>query len=135
MTIQNPDAFVASMWNWAVLRGCFGKTRIEPTDIDGLVERRGYFLTLETKLPNVPVKQGQDLMFRARVRTGKDTVVVVWGHPGKPQKARIYATNGVSRDFPCNMTVLRELVSRWYAAADKQLSFRVHSSSLESNHA
>jgi hypothetical protein len=41
MTINKLDAYVAGLWDWVCLDGCFGDTKIRPTDIDGLVERRG----------------------------------------------------------------------------------------------
>ncbi len=39
MTIRSKEVFLQGLWDWAVLDGCFGNTRIRPTDVDGLIER------------------------------------------------------------------------------------------------
>ena len=119
MTINNPSAFVASLWDWAILDGCFGNTHIRPTDIDGLVERNGHFLYLETKLPGTATNEGQERTWTSLVATKKFAVLVIWGYPGHPVSARLLFDGQVIEYDPCDIDKLREIVKRWYAYAEK----------------
>jgi hypothetical protein len=81
--IENPQVYLRSLWNWKPLRSCFPRG-IEPTDIDGWVEVGGYFLVLEGKAPNVPLKAGQRILFERMQRwneivPGLFTMIVIWG--------------------------------------------------------
>lgn len=118
VTIRNAEAYAASQWDWACLRGCFGETKIEPTDIDGFVERNARFLVIETKMPGVPVKFGQELTFKRLVETGRFTVLVIWGHAGYPEKARLI-TRQMDKPYEfADMDVIRNIVSQWFTFAD-----------------
>ena len=118
MTIQNPKAYVDGLWDWGVLRGCFGNTKIEPTDIDGFVERNGKFLILETKDNGVEIKQGQQLTFNALVKTGLFTIIVIWGNPGNPKRIRVI-TSKADRNFKnSSLEQLRDIVSQWFNYAE-----------------
>lgn len=63
---RDPPAQFDGKFFWEFLRECFptglsiGYPQYStPTDIDGVVEHRGYFLGFETKSPGVEVKGGQ----------------------------------------------------------------------------
>lgn len=79
MTINNPVEFCAGLWDWHILAGCFGKTKIMPTDVDGFVERKGNFLWLETKKENVLIPNGQLITFMTLIKTGYFTIFIIWG--------------------------------------------------------
>lgn len=113
MTIKNPEKFVAGLWDWGCLDNCFpGKIKV--TDIDGLVERKGHFLVLETKSPGVPIPLGQQIMFKNLQRSGLFTIVVVWGNTNQPQEMQVYYSNGkVSEKKPANMATFKQVVSWW----------------------
>lgn len=130
MTIQDPDAFVRNLWDWAVLNGCFGDTRIMPTDIDGAIERCQQFLFIETKEPGVSLKQGQRIFYRALSSKPGITVFVVWGTPGAPTELQVFAENGVSRRYACDLEKLRAFVAKWFALADRRMPIRVHANDL-----
>ena len=121
MTITNPEAFMDGIWDWAILQDCFGDSKIEPTDIDGFVERKGYFLVLETKRPDVPVKQGQRITFHALKDTGLFTIIIIWGKKNNPTFMEVLYPPPklcVPR-MPCTLTDLRNVVSRWYDDVNK----------------
>lgn len=118
MTINNPEAFAASHWDWACLNGCFGDTKIAPTDVDGLVERKGWLLLLETKLPGVEIPEGQLHTFAGLIATHRFTIMVIWGHPGKPERMRIFTRRGADISCPANLKRLRHHVWRWFDFAD-----------------
>ncbi len=114
MTINSPQAFVASLWDWACLDGCFGSTNIKPTDCDGLVERNGWFLLLEAKLPGVEIPCGQERMFEALVATQHFTVLIIWGHPGTPVAMRLLTRHGAREYEGASIETLRNVVSQWF---------------------
>lgn len=114
MTIRNLDAFVNALWDWGILDGCFGSSRIHPTDIDGLIERKGRFLLLETKSPNKEIPKGQQVMFDHLIGLGCFTVIVLWGEPNRPDFIQIWGKD----KKPTCLDDFRKLVSRWYRWAD-----------------
>jgi hypothetical protein len=120
MTIQNREAFIASQWDWAVFDGCFGDTRIHPTDVDGLVERNGKFLFLETKLPGTAIKMGQEIMLKNLASQKNFTVLVIWGRPGMPVKVRIISDNFDKIIETANLNELRRIVKKWFSYAENQ---------------
>lgn len=116
MTIEDPQAYVASKWDWSILNGCFGDTIIRMQDIDGEVERNFKFLRIETKLPGVPLKQGQEIALKHYADNPQNTVLVLWGHPGKPTQVRII-TKYNDRTIPCDLECLRSIVNTWFRHA------------------
>lgn len=118
MTINDPASYVAGLWDWAVLDGCFGQTRIRPTDIDGEVERNGWFLRLETKAPGAGIPEGQMRTFRQLIAIGRFTILVVWGRKGKPEKLRIMRPGQDDVMEPATLEDLRHEVAKWFRAAD-----------------
>ena len=120
MTIQNRDAYMAGVWDWAILDGCFGDTRISPTDVDGLTERKGKFLLLETKQVGVKIPLGQQITFNALRNTGLFTIVIVWGEQNKPEAIEILypAPHPIKCRYDADMVELRRVVSSWYRYAD-----------------
>ena len=90
MTIQSEERFMASLWDWGILKGCFGDSKIEPTDMDGLVERKGHFLVLEAKQPGVKIKQGQWWTFNALVNTGYLPLLFCGAKEISRRKCRFY---------------------------------------------
>jgi len=119
VTIRDDEKFMESLWDWACLNGCFGETRISPTDIDGFVERRGHYLVLETKLPGNNIPQGQRLTFDAMAKDGNHTIIVIWGKPGIPEKIKVITWTGEVVIKPADIDTLRDLVGRWFNYADK----------------
>ena len=117
MTINNPELYIKSLWDWSILDGCFGNT-IKPTDIDGFVERNGRFLVIETKLPGALIPQGQMITFRALAKTTLFTIIVVWGEPGTPQHVKLMTRRGEGKKRYCDLDGLRDLCSKWFDYAN-----------------
>lgn len=90
-------------------------------DLDGLVERKGQFLVFETKALNARVSTGQQITFNALSKTGLFTVVIVWGNRDSPEEMEVMYPNGKTiKRQKCNLSDLRDVVSRWYAFADQK---------------
>ena len=117
MTIKNERAYLDGVWDWAILDGCFGHTRIQPTDIDGCVERKGRKLFIETKAPGVPVKLGQMITLMGFVSDGH-TVLIVWGPQNIPQKIRLITPFSDRVYEPADIDKLRWLVRCWFEHAE-----------------
>jgi len=117
MTINNLEKFISGLWDWAILDGCFGESRIKPSDIDGIVERNGHFLVLETKDSGASLPKGQEIMFKRMAETGLFTVMIVWGKTDQPERLRVIHKKG-DRDIPCDIELLRDWVDRWYKYAN-----------------
>jgi len=117
MTITNPQLYCESLWDWGVLDGCFGG-RIKPTDADGEVERHGRFLRFETKLPGTKVPQGQMITFHSLIATGVYTVVIIWGHPGKPEKITVMTPEKEMVFEDTTLEDLRNICKAWYEYAN-----------------
>jgi hypothetical protein len=124
MTINNPELFMAGVWDWAILDGCFGNTRIRPTDIDGCVERNGHFLYFETKRPGAHIPFGQLLTYRGWVNKG-DSVIVIWGEKNKPQRLQVFTPRHRPPDGKvyayADVTKLRQLVGQWFDLVDRNV--------------
>lgn len=118
MTIENENLYMEGIWDWSILDGCFGETKIKPTDIDGFIERHGKFLVIETKKKNTPIKDGQLITFRNLVKTGIFSVLIVWGEKNKPEKIRKMTRNGEIEFDNTNLEKLRQLVSDWFEYAN-----------------
>lgn len=114
--IRNPEFYANGFWDWSILNGCFGNTKISPTDIDGCVERKGRKLFLETKRPGTPIPYGQELTLLSCVDDGH-TVIIVWGENNIPQKLRII-TPFYDDTRDADLEVLRSLVSQWFEMAE-----------------
>ena len=121
MTINNPSEYLRNLWDWQCLSGCFGDSKISPTDIDGFVERNSFFLVIETKAPDVPLKTGQRITFEKLVSIPQFSVVVVWGHPHTPEKIMVWYDLDKQKEYTgddASLEKLREIVSGWYRYAD-----------------
>ena len=119
MTIRNLQRFNDALWDWAILDGCFGNTRIAPTDVDGMVERNGQFLFLEAKGPSAVIPVGQRITFEHALNTGIFTVIVVWGRPNEPEAMMVCRLGRMGQKVPATLTDLRQAVADWYRSADK----------------
>lgn len=103
-----------ALWDWAILDGCFGTSNIHPTDMDGLVERKGKFLLIETKSPNKAVPEGQAIMFNHLLKTGVFTIIVVWGETDKPEYLLVWGSKRQKTD----LQGFRAEVIKWYNEID-----------------
>jgi hypothetical protein len=120
MTIENDEAYLASLWDWACLDGCFGGTMIKPSDVDGRVERNGKVLEIETKLPGVSIPMGQEIMMTTLVQVYGFTEMIVWGHPGKPEKIELRTPHITKVYENTSLDTLRGIVKQWFRWADNQ---------------
>lgn len=120
MTIQDFEKFKASLPDWIILDGCFGNGKIRPTDVDGLVERRGVCLFLEHKGGRASIGKGQDITFTALARQGNTCLVYWTDDDDKKHVIRIVIYHGDERKELASPSLekLRKCASRWYFKAN-----------------
>ena len=125
MTIHDWQAYKKGIWDWGILDGCFGDTRIKPTDLDGFTERKGKFLILEAKAPDEPLVEtdGQMISFRALQKTGLFTVMILWGPNSLPQKMKVLAPKWTSIVVEVDLAQVRCAVNMWFLYADRNYPY------------
>jgi hypothetical protein len=69
-------------FDWDFLLPAWMGTKIQPMDHDCVVERKGHFLLIETKIPGKAIDLGQSITLTQRWKQG-DTVFVVSGKSPK----------------------------------------------------
>jgi hypothetical protein len=104
-----------NLWDWGFLSDCFGGSRISPTDLDGVVERKGHFLYLEAKSPGKDVPKGQQIMFDHLIADKRSTVLVIWGKPNLPERAQLWG----QEPFKADTAKIQQVVAGWYAKANR----------------
>lgn len=117
MSIRNMESFIGSLPDWNMLDGCFGQTKISPTDIDGMVERKGVCLFLEHKRNGAALTQGQARAFETLARQG-NTIIVFWGEGKAVQKLRVIRPGNLGCVRDATLDSLRKEVSDWYHAVE-----------------
>jgi len=76
--IKNP-ALRGVLWNWKPVADAL-PGRCGVSDIDGVIERRGHFMVLETKRPGEKIPTGQLIMLKALAALPKFHVLVITGN-------------------------------------------------------
>lgn len=114
MTIKDMNDYVRTLWDWVCLDGCFGVSKIMPSDIDGFVERNGRFLVIETKSPGTELLPGQARAYTELAKLPQFTVLVVWGTPGIVSELEVW---GEEDRRKATLDTLRWYVSMWYSEA------------------
>src|SRR5574337_1098276 len=118
MAIRSRVAVANAVRDWeTVLGGCFGKTRILPSDGDGIVERKGHFLILESKYDPSRLSRGHRLMLERLARKDGFTVLYIYGPYDHPHRL-IWENRAGYVDAPGGVELLREWVSHWYRGAN-----------------
>jgi len=115
--IRNASTYENSWWDWAPLNSCFGTTGIHVSDQDGEVERKGNFLSFETKRPDEELEKGQDRLLRAKLARGGWTVLIIWGEKNLPIRYRLMFGRAVE-DGIGDWGAIRKRVHAWFEWAD-----------------
>ena len=113
MTIRNMDTYIKNLWDFGFIeRELPGKCAV--SDLDGVIERNGQFLVIETKSPGAKVPMGQAIMFSALQKLDSFTVVVIYGKPEHVEKMRVWPEQS---KMAGNVEFLK-FVSEWWNRVD-----------------
>lgn len=118
MTIHDRDKYRDAAWDWGILDGCFGKGKIRPSDIDGVVERNGHFLFIEAKPPSKELSTGQSILFERLAAKPDITVLILWGEKEKPEEMWVV---GFEKQT-CTLQGVRRFCRSWYTFANCEVS-------------
>lgn len=139
MTIRNMDKFVASLWDWGFLDGCFGNSRSHVGDIDGIIEQAGEVLMLEGKpfdgtlgwrhLAGIQVPMERAARLWKGLAGRGISILVLWGEPidqNDPMYKMPYCMQLWLRyegePYPVQnalIDLVRERVSNWWNWAER----------------
>lgn len=129
MAINNPQKFMNGIWDWDFISEVL-PPKMKVSDIDGVIERNGWLLALETKETEVEkIPLGQYILYENMVRTGTTTVFFLFGEKdnpkyfqimcpiewGKPSK-QIHITDKV----PCDQEMVKKWTKRWFDKANER---------------
>jgi hypothetical protein len=103
------------------LKGCFGNTRISPTDMDCVIERRGKFLFIEEKNPEEDITVGQRILLEQLAKKPGITCVVMWGKSKENHVEAYQVHDGMrwGKKIPCTTEEFRDFVSNWFKSVNK----------------
>ena len=112
------------VFEWDFLMPAFEPTKIQPMDLDALVERRMRFLGFETKSGDVPIPKGQQITLENLVRTGFFTIIVIRGKTAEAIKGwEVWYWGKKSKDvvkkwIDGDSDALTAFVKRWFKWAN-----------------
>ena len=69
-------ALFDGQFHWDFLKPAFKGTKIEPMDLDAVVERKGHFLIFETKTPGTGISVGQSITLTRLWNEGKTILFI-----------------------------------------------------------
>jgi len=121
MSIFDADKYRTVFHDFDFLKGCFGKSRIMPSDIDGIVERNGNFLVMEFKPSGKKLPIGQSITFRKLAQLPKFTVVVIWHipcemhEPKEPVSMQVFPEKDI---ISADVDTVRVFVKNWWEVAN-----------------
>lgn len=134
MTIKYKDKFSQSnsagfdgLFDWDFLLPAFAGTKIQFMDFDGVVERNGKFLLIETKDEGVPIPTGQRITLQAVLNTGLWTVTHLEGKSHLDIRAVTFYTKGMTipavgaherRICPATPAYVLAKIRRWFKWAN-----------------
>ena len=81
-----------------------------------VVERRGHFLFIETKAPDEPLTQGQEILLRELSRLPRWKVVVLFGEKGYPEALRLVKDGATGGAEETSREDFQRRVDGWYEA-------------------
>jgi hypothetical protein len=101
------------------MKGCWENTADTPQDFDGVKERNGQFLVVESKDVGKPVPHGQFRALFELHRMGNVAVMFIWGKH-VPETGLFWFPNGARYERFTGVDAARRLVTRWYDWADRK---------------
>lgn len=111
-------------WWW--LSGTFGNPDVVPCNVDGMVERNGYFLFLERKQMGERMSGGQHLALKRMALLRDCTVVVVWfdyqiGQREEPEVRLAQIMGHHLRPVECDTELFNRLCAHWWHRANARV--------------
>lgn len=129
MSINNMQKFMEGVWNWDFISDVL-PSKVKISDIDGVLERNGWLLALETKGADVEkIPLGQYILYENMVKGGTTTVFFLFGEKDTPEYFQIMHPTIWGKPSPyiqitdkvsCNQEMVKQWVKRWYDKANER---------------
>lgn len=120
--IRDFAKFINTIPDWSFINESLpGKARVG--DGDGLLERNGYLLMLETKSYGATVPTGQDIMFRRLAERRKATILVLFGQDDVYTHFNLYVEGGDYVVGFCTNDTINAFIKDWRAWAEQDAAY------------
>ena len=106
-------------WDFFKEAGCWGNTKIEPMDFDGVVERHHHYLIFETKDEGIDVPLGQSITLDHLRNAKSFTVLTLWPKTPPFRKMELKHDNGKIEIIEGHQQIIQR-VKDWYIFADRK---------------
>lgn len=131
MHIRSLQQYLDALPDWTPINAVLPE-RIRVTDLDGIIERHGHFLVLDTKYPGSSIPRGQDILYQRLAQIGM-TVLVIYAHCRHQYNESgemvalgqmtvtgwwHYDSTGKRTLFQGDLAALQRIVQRWWAWAN-----------------
>lgn len=125
-TIKHPRGFAESappgfdgVFDWSWTLDAFAGTKIQPMDIDAIVERNGQFLIFETKDEGVQIPRGQMITLERLHQIRCVSLFLVWGKE-RFKHGQFWYPACSRREEVVGVESAKQLVRRWFAWASQK---------------
>lgn len=127
--INNPEKFMAGIWNWDFISDVL-PSKLKVSDIDGVLERNGWLLCIETKSAEVQsIPLGQYILYENMVKSGTTSVLFIYGDTNKPTAYQVMCPIKwgqpnpkvrLTKKIQCNTKTIQDIVKKWYTKANER---------------
>jgi len=121
MSIFDSHKYKTIFHDFDFLSGCFGNTRVMPTDIDGIIERNSNFLVMEFKPEGKRLSTGQRIMLERMSKIDVFTVLVIWHTPCEMHEPKVPTSIQAmpSKELKkVDVQEVRKIVCNWWDMAN-----------------
>jgi len=123
---EKHGCYRAELWDWTPFNDCFGDSGIRISDIDGMVERNGFFLMLDGKRLGAYLSSGQLRMYKQFALKGGHVIVFHGTPPATVVTVRQWLPGDADVVGPvdCDLDGLKSIVASWYQWANGMPSIK-----------
>jgi hypothetical protein len=118
MSLRDPEKYRDAAWDYSIFNDCFPGTKIRPSDIDFIVERKGHVLVIEFKPALDCLKDGQRYTLECLSRIPKFVVLFVIGEKNKPV-AYWHVPNWTNK-VDIDLETLKTQMRKWFEKVTRQ---------------
>jgi hypothetical protein len=110
--IDDREKFAEYLWDWEFLNPAF-PGKIQPMDVDGVVEMNGNFLILEGKALSAGMSKGQEIALEAMSENPDMHVLMVYGDPKTSTPRKVQLLGYHDKPIPCGKEGIRRIAQNW----------------------
>lgn len=112
MNLRDPEKYKDAAWDYSIFNDCFPGTKIRPSDIDFIVERKGHVLVIEFKPSLDGLKDGQRYTLETLSRIPKFVVLFVVGEKNNP--VAYWKVPNWNKRIPVDLSGMKNRMRKWF---------------------